>query len=157
MVDVLSVDIDEIDFEAATVTDHPSHDLRWLKTLQDGLGQKPFLLRALVEGEFVGELPLMLVHGPIFGRFLVSMPYINSAGVSAVSPGAETALIDRAVAMTRDLNCRYLELRHENHLTHESLNGELASKVQMRLTLPDNVERLRSNLKASVRNQVKKR
>lgn len=148
--------MNNIDFSRAPVADHPDHDLRWLITLQNGLKQRPFFLRAFRGDEIVGHLPLMLVQGPIFGKFLVSLPYINSSGIFSQTSEAQTALIDEAVNLADQLNCRYLELRHEQKIAHDSLNAELTSKVHMRLMLPQDVETLRSNLKASVRNQVKK-
>ena len=58
-------------------------DPRWLLALRDGLGHTPYLLEAEVDQSTVGSLPLALVKSRLFGRFLVSLPYLNSAGVIA--------------------------------------------------------------------------
>src|SRR4051794_14431361 len=57
----------------------------WLFVLRDGLQQVPYCLEAVANGQTVGLLPLAFVHSFLFGRFLVSMPYLNYGGVSASS------------------------------------------------------------------------
>src|SRR5690606_31605360 len=57
---------------------------------------------------------------------------------------------------TQQLDCRFLELRHEVRYPHQALTSELTSKVHMRLALPATTAQLRAALKAKVRNQVKK-
>lgn len=135
---------------------HPSHELRWLCILADGLRHEPYLLEASADGAVVGRLALAFVRSRLFGRFLVSLPYLNSGGVQGSDAAATAALIDRAANLADELDCRYLELRHETRVEHPKLTAELTSKVHMRLRLPESVEQLRAGLKASVRNQVKK-
>src|SRR3954451_9996646 len=59
-------------------------DPRWLLALADGLGHRPYCIEARCAGTIVGLLPLSLVRGPIFGRFLVSLPYVDTCGVLTV-------------------------------------------------------------------------
>lgn len=136
---------------------HPSHELRWLNILADGLQHEPYLLEAAAAGEAViGRLALAFVRSRLFGRFLVSLPYLNSGGVQGHDAAAAAVLIGRAATLADELDCHYLELRHETRVEHPKLTAELTSKVHMRLRLPETVEQLRSGLKAGVRNQVKK-
>ncbi len=139
-----------------TLTAHHAHDLRWLKILQTGLGHSPILLEARRADRVVGRLPLATVNGPIFGKFLVGLPYLNTGGVAAADSDVESALINEAIKLTDEQHCRQLELRHEQPIEHPGFNGELTSKIHMRLILEENVEAQRAALKASVRNQVKK-
>lgn len=143
-------------WNAAGIPSHPSSDLRWLRILNRGLGHKPFLLHAVRDKKLVGQLSLALVSGPIFGRFLVALSYLNTGGVISSDQTTTDALMECAVSLADKHNCRYLELRHEEPIQHSALNAELTTKVHMRLPLPGDVETLRSSLKASVRNQVKK-
>lgn len=154
---VLTLKLDELLPGEYSLSPHPAGDLRWLKILHAGLRQEPLLLRAVDDlGKSCGELPVVFVKGPLFGRFLVSLPYINSGGVQSNDPFAEKLLIDRAIELTDQFDCRYLELRHERPVEHPGLNAELTSKVHMRLKLTDTVEELRAQLKSKVRNQLKK-
>jgi FemAB-related protein (PEP-CTERM system-associated) len=86
----------------------------------------------------------------------VSLPYINSSGVIADSEEAAALVIDRAVDQAAELDCKFLELRHETPIEHPALTKTVSEKVHMRLDLPSSVEDLRQSLKAKVRNQVKK-
>ena len=58
---------------------HPA----WLSILRDGLGHVPCCLEAVQGTQTRGLLPLAYVHSWIFGRFLVSLPYLNTAGITA--------------------------------------------------------------------------
>lgn len=133
----------------------------WLETLAAGLGHRGYAIEATRArqpsgSQTVGLLPLAYLHTRLFGRFLVSLPYINSSGVIAGDPAAARALIDRAVELADELDVRYLELRHETPIEHPSFNGQLDCKVHMRLTLPGTSVALWNALKAKVRNQLRK-
>src|SRR5579871_854022 len=56
---------------------------RWLTVLERGMGHTPYALEATDGGRTCGFLPLAYVHSFLFGRFLVSLPYLNSNGVLA--------------------------------------------------------------------------
>ncbi|MBN1591385.1 MAG: FemAB family PEP-CTERM system-associated protein [Pirellulales bacterium] len=131
-------------------------DPRWFVAVCRGLKHQPHLLVASQGGQPVGVLPLAFVKSRLFGRFLVSLPYINSAGVIAEDNEIATALIDRAVELADDLDVRHLELRHERPVEHPALGGEITNKVLMRLPLPDSSKELWDGLKAKVRNKVRK-
>jgi len=131
---------------------HPA----WSKVLQQSLGHEIYALEARCRGETCGFLPLAFVNTMLFGRFLVSMPYLNSNGVIADSPDVETLLVSRAVELADELNCKNLELRQERFLEHPLLNGALTSKMHMRRPLPDSPEKLWKELDTKVRNQIRK-
>jgi FemAB-related protein (PEP-CTERM system-associated) len=109
-----------------------------------------------VEGRTIGRLPLAFVRSRIFGRFLVSLPFINTGGVVAADDAVARQLVDQAVALADKLDVRYLELRHERPIEHPRLTGRNESKVHMRLRLPATADELWQHLKAKVRNQVRK-
>ena len=134
------------------VGNHP----RWLSVLEQGLKHVPYGLEAIRDDQTVGLLPLTYVQSRLFGRFLVSLPYLNSAGVMADDEDAATSLIDSAVVLADELDVRYLELRHEQHREHPALGHEMLSKVHMRLELPHSTDVLWKSFKPKVRNQVRK-
>jgi FemAB-related protein (PEP-CTERM system-associated) len=138
----------------APLSRHPA----WLDVLARGLGHTPYLLEAEGEGgKVIGFLPLAYVRSLLFGRFLVSLPYLNYGGVLADDEATAVALIDRAVDLASRLGVRYLELRHSGQgVDHPDLNRRSVSKVHMRLALPATVGALWGGLAAKVRNQVRK-
>ena len=135
--------------------EHPAHDLRWLSCLSRGLSQQPLVVEIERDRRLAGLLPLALVASPLFGRFLVSLPYVNSAGPLTDEEDIARQLIDRAVALADELNVRYLELRNERVFAHLSLTEQNTSKVHMRLALPRTAEELLASFKSKLRSQLK--
>jgi serine/alanine adding enzyme len=133
-----------------------SRDPAWLTVLQRAFRHDVYALEAVEEERTCGFLPLAYVSSMLFGRFLVSLPYLNSNGVLADDDEARRRLIDRAVQLANDLRVRYLELRHEQKADHPALTGVLESKVHMRLELPSFPGPLWEKIPAKVRNQVRK-
>jgi FemAB-related protein (PEP-CTERM system-associated) len=132
------------------------YDPVWLGIVCRGLRHDPYLLVAREGERTVGILPLALVKSLLFGRFLVSLPYVNTAGVIAQSNEAAAALVDRAVGLADELKVRHLELRQEVELQHPDLGDRITSKVHMRLALPDTVEGLERQIRSKVRNKIRK-
>jgi len=128
----------------------------WLGVLQRGLRHQPYLLEARAGEQTCGLLPLAYVSSLLFGRFLVSLPYLNSGGVVADSDLAAKLLIDKAVELADELRVHYLELRQERPLDHAKLSERFSSKVHLRLALPATAGQLWDGLRAKVRNQVRK-
>ncbi|MEM1356217.1 MAG: FemAB family XrtA/PEP-CTERM system-associated protein [Planctomycetota bacterium] len=133
------------------------HDPAWLDILRDGLGHKTVGLLTRRGSQVTGYLPLALTRSPLFGRHLVSLPYLNRAGVLANSDDTAASLIDAAVRLADQQAVRYLELRHHGHaIPHDQLGTTRGEKVRMVLDLPDTGQALWERLKAKVRNQVRK-
>ncbi len=128
----------------------------WLLALQQGLSHIPYCLEARQNETTRGLLPLAYVRSLLFGRFLVSLPYLNTGGVLTHDPAVGTLLIDRAVQLADELKVRYLELRHEQPIDHPALTAQMADKVHMRLPLPPNSQELWNHLPSKVRNQIRK-
>jgi len=131
---------------------HPA----WLGVLNAALGHEVFALEATSDGRTHGFLPLAHVSGPLFGRFLVSLPYLNSNGVVAASADVQARLVSRAATLADELNVRYLELRQEARVDHPDLTVDVTSKVHMRLPLPASADDLWKRFDPKVRNQVRK-
>jgi FemAB-related protein (PEP-CTERM system-associated) len=133
-----------------------SRSPRWLSVLERGMRHTPYAIEAIDGDRTCGFLPLAFVHSLLFGRFLVSLPYLNSNGVLADDDRTARLLVDEAVRLADRLHVRHLELRHEAALEHPALQGRNDSKVHMRLPLPDFPGPLWESLSAKVRNQVRK-
>ncbi len=152
------------------------HDPRWLSVLAQGLGHRPYMLISRRNGdmsasadgpnrrttaagqqsEINGYLPLALVSSWLFGRFLVSLPYLNRAGLVAQNEATASALINEAVMLADKLNVKYLELRHGEPTAHQLLDRNRADKVRMVLSLPNSADDLWDSYSAKVRNQIRK-
>jgi FemAB-related protein (PEP-CTERM system-associated) len=129
---------------------------RWLKVLETGLRHIPYCLEAVADGQTRGFLALAYVRSLLFGRYLVSLPYLNYGGVQADDEATARLLIDRAVELADRLRVRRLELRHTHPTAHARLGHARTDKVHMRLDLPASTERLFKGLDSAVRSQVRK-
>ncbi len=136
------------------------HDPGWLKVLRESMGHLTMSVIAREGGPggvIVGYLPLALVTSRLFGRFLVSLPYLNRAGIVAADAGVRNDIFEAATGLADRFVVQYLELRHQGHtLDHASISHNRDDKVQMMLGLPQESEELWSGYSAKVRNQIRK-
>ncbi len=142
--------------EGGTAPRLNGHRDAWVRAIGRGLRHPAWLLTARQGEQVRGVLPLVLVRGPIFGRFLVSLPYINTGGVWASDDAAAVALIDRACTFADEQHVRFLELRHEVPVEHSKFNFQRTDKHHLRLQLPATDELLDKSFKSRLRSQVKK-
>lgn len=130
------------------------HYSGWARVIERAFGHESRLL-SVQDGERVaGVLPLIVMRSRLFGRFVVSLPFVNAGGLLADSPPASAALVDAAVAIARNERADYLELRHTGRICPELL--ERRHRVAMTLTLQPTAERQWHALDRKVRNQVRK-
>lgn len=133
------------------------HSRAWVEAICKGLGHKPFvLIHREANGDANGILPLVLVQSRLFGKFLVSLPYINTGGPWAINHSVASALVTRACEMADEHDVRYLELRLENPVEHPRLTVCRTDKVHMRLDLPASDAALDASFKSKLRSQIKK-
>jgi FemAB-related protein (PEP-CTERM system-associated) len=102
---------------------HPSatvaHLSGWGRIAAAAYGHTPVAILAVEDGEVVGVLPLVSMQSRLFGRRLVSMPFLDYGGVlvapGAGAPGAiERALLDEALAVAREVRADSISLRQFN-------------------------------------------
>ena len=132
------------------------HQAAWMDGISRGLKHKGYVVQVSEGDRVQGVLPLMFVKGPIFGKFLVSLPYINTGGPWAESQDVARRLIDAACDLADELKVKHLELRGEHRIEHPRLNFERTDKVHMRLQLPESDEALMASFKSKLRSQIKK-
>jgi serine/alanine adding enzyme len=131
------------------------HLMGWRRVIESAFGHPTFYLKAGDEtGTVRGVLPLVYLSSRMFGRFLVSLPFVNYGGVVASDPAARGALLDRAVRIAKRLGAGHIELRHD-------ALGDLSwpskqHKVSMRLELPESFSSLWSGFAAKLRSQIRR-
>src|SRR4030095_1619194 len=101
-----------------------------------------------------GVLPLVQFRSRLFGRFLVSVPFLNYGGVLASDAAACGALVAHAREIAHRFGATHVELRH----TSRQLAGFPCREHKIKLTrpLPATSEALWSEVDRKVRNQVRK-
>jgi FemAB-related protein (PEP-CTERM system-associated) len=154
---VVSADIDERDWNRF-VEKHPDasmyHLWGWRRVFEDAFRHDTKYLAAIENGDIVGVLPLVIFHSWAFGRFAVSLPFVNYGGVLARNERVKRALIDAASELARDRGLSHIELRHRARLFVDL--PAKRHKVAMKLPLPDTTELAWEALDRKVRNQIRK-
>jgi FemAB-related protein (PEP-CTERM system-associated) len=126
----------------------------WLDVIHTAFGHQAIRLVAESPEGVVGVLPLVLFRSRVFGRFAVSLPFLNYGGVLADSPEVERALLDRAIAVTTAAGGTHLELRHTRQ--HFADLTPKRHKVAMHLALESSPEKQWDAIDRKIRNQVRK-
>lgn len=143
----------------AYVAGHPQatgyHLMAWRRVIEEVWGHRAFYLQAKDgQNRICGVLPLVFLSSRLFGRFLVSMPFVNYGGVLADDAAAQAALLDHAVGLAKRVGADHIELRHEE------LPGlqwpEKRHKVSMRLELPGGFDALWAKFPAKLKSQVRR-
>jgi FemAB-related protein (PEP-CTERM system-associated) len=129
------------------------HEWAWRDVFAHAFGWTPFYLAARRGNTVVGVLPTVLMDSWLFGRSLISLPYLNYGGVVGDDADAERALFVRAVELARTHRCRHVELRHvQRHFDDAPCKRH---KVTMLLPLQP-PQTMWEGFDRKVRNQVRK-
>jgi serine/alanine adding enzyme len=102
----------------------------------------------------VGVLPLVHVRSVVFGKSLVSLPFVNYGGILADDEVAARLLVDAARAEAERRGALCVEFRHTRRMFAELPVKQ--HKVAMLLALPGDVEAAWKGFDNKVRNQVRK-
>jgi FemAB-related protein (PEP-CTERM system-associated) len=133
------------------------HDPAWLDILKSALRHKTSVLLDWRGKTLAGALPLALTRSPLFGKHLVSLPYVNRAGLLTADHESAHTLVEHAARLAEQHDARYLELRHHGDaFDSDAFTHCRNEKSRMLLDLPANSDELWTSLKAKVRNQVRK-
>jgi FemAB-related protein (PEP-CTERM system-associated) len=150
-------DLPDQDWDAF-VSGHPQasayHYSAWPRLIGRVFGHDTRMLSVDSGGRTAAVLPLVFMRSRLFGRFVVSLPFLNAGGILSNDPEATRALVTAGIAAARDHGAAYLELRHAARVCPEL--AERRHKVGMALTLEASVEAQWNALDRKIRNQVRK-
>ena len=128
----------------AYIDGHPDacgyHLWRWRGIFEGVFGHRADYAAAMRDGRIVGVLPVVLFASRLFGRCVVSLPFVNYGGVVADDDEAATRLVEHAGAFTRQHGASHLELRHDRRRFPQLAPKE--HKVAMTLALPAGADAL---------------
>jgi FemAB-related protein (PEP-CTERM system-associated) len=129
----------------------------WASVLRDAYGLAPRYLGVREDGgELVGVLPLALFRSLGGRRELVSLPFLDAAGIAARSMGSRAALLESALHFAREHAVDALELREPAAPAPAPARAPGAPRVDLVLPLAADEEAQWRSLSAKVRNQTRK-
>jgi len=144
------------DFVNTTAETNYYQLLGWKTVFQTVFGFDSHYYLALNEQDEVqGILPMFAMTDVFRRKYLISNPFSNFAGISALNAEAETALLQQAAKVARQIGARYVEFRQ----LKTQLQGNLAEKssfVTLMLSLPDSADEIWKSLSSRNRNKIRK-
>ncbi|HEY2806658.1 MAG TPA: FemAB family XrtA/PEP-CTERM system-associated protein [Gemmatimonadales bacterium] len=127
----------------------------WRDVMTESFGHRcPYLGAWTEAGALVGVLPLVRVSSLVFGRFLVSMPFLNYGGPLG-SDEAVRALAGEAVREAREQRAGLLELRSRISLPLDLPVSHRKITVVLDLA-PGEPDKVFGTFKAKLRSQIRK-
>jgi serine/alanine adding enzyme len=130
------------------------HVTGWQRVIARAFGHQTPYLAAWQQDRIVGLLPLTFMQSLLFGKFMVSLPFFNYAGIVAETTAIRQALLDEAIRLARAGQAKYIELRHVENF---DLGFPVkTSKVLMMLNLPATSEELWNSFKSKLRSQIRR-
>jgi FemAB-related protein (PEP-CTERM system-associated) len=130
------------------------HLWRWQRIFSDVFGCDSTYVAARRGSTVVGVLPLVRFKSWLFGRSIVSVPFLNYGGLLASEPHAVRLLIERAREVAQGFGASHVELRHVVRQAPELPYRQ--HKVSLTRALPGSGDELWATLDKKVRNQVRK-
>lgn len=140
------------------VGNHPEsrnyHRWAWKIVIERSFNWSTFYLMAEENAKVSGILPLVWQKSRLFGSFVTSLPFLNSGGILAEERETEEVLLEEAIALTRRLGAKHLELRHRRN--HQLDLCTQTNKVALVLPAESDKERMWRSLPTKVRTGIRK-
>lgn len=130
------------------------HLTAWKRIIGQTFNHTTYYLYAWQDNQIVGILPLTFLSSLIFGKFLVSLPFFNYAGIAAEHDIARKRLLEEAIRTAQQIGATHIEFRHLENYDLELPTK--TSKVLMILDLPSSSEELWKSFKSKLRSQIKR-
>lgn len=132
----------------------PSHASAWMNVIEKSFGHESYVLVARSDaGHIIGGVPFTVINSPFFGRFGVSMPYLNYGGPVSEYFNVQKALMEELTRIRPTLSLKHIEVR----TMQPGLGADPSSKkVSMVLRLPNTEDELDFDLGSKLRAQYKK-
>jgi len=127
----------------------------WRRVIEEAFGHPTYYLSMKGQGGTIhGVVPLVLLASRGFGRFMVSLPFVNYGGLIADSQEVRSLLEAFMIEQAKALKADHVELRHEEKTDTSWVSRE--RKVSMRLPLPASYEELLKGFPSKLRSQVRR-
>jgi FemAB-related protein (PEP-CTERM system-associated) len=131
------------------------HLIGWRRVMEEALGHEcRYLCARDASGAIEGILPLVRVKSPVFGHYLVSLPFLNYGGPLG-SDEAVRALASHAVCLAKRDRVKLLEMRsrHEQPLDLPVSHRKLTTVLDL---VPGDAGAVFKALPSALRNRIRK-
>jgi hypothetical protein len=101
---------DEYVFRCPTATH--SQLSGWRRIIETAYGHATHYLWTREEGAVVGILPLVLIRSLMFGRSLVSLPFLDDGGLCVDDERARLELYEKCLQLSHEFKADFIDLRN---------------------------------------------
>ena len=129
------------------------HRYEWLQALSEYSNFEIFLFVLKVDNKIVAGVPMLFMKSLLFGKCMVSVPYVNYGGMLAHSNELTMILLEHIKEWATEEKIDFFEFRTTTSGLKLPVKSE---KCSMILPLPPTNELLEEQLNAKVRAQYKK-
>lgn len=130
------------------------HQWQWRDILVNSFNVTPYYLCAERDDSIVGILPSVLMKSLMFGRYLISLPWLDYGGPVADNEEIARQLVNAASRIANENRCKFVEMRAVRLRLPEL--DERFDKFGFCLDLSAGEESVWKSLLAKARNQVRK-
>jgi len=130
------------------------HLYGWKDIIERAYSHKSFYLVAKDGGGIVGILPLFRVKSLLFGDQLVSLPFLDVAGILCEDVNITENLIESGKNLAHELGVDSLSLRHFESVLKEGTDD--LEKVALKLGLEKDINQMLKRIPSERRNRIKK-
>jgi serine/alanine adding enzyme len=126
----------------------------WRRVIEGCYGHRAYYIWNRDNGQVKGILPLILIRSRLFGRSLVSLPFLDEGGICSDNEAARNELYQEAGKLVNLHGADSLDLRHRqpSGLGLPSNGG----KVTLALELSKDPEKIWNRFDSKLRNQIRK-
>lgn len=140
------------------VISHPSskiyHLREWSDLIKDSFGHETAFVSLGQNGTIEGVLPLTTFSSKLWGRFAVSLPFVNYGGPLINEDFSMNKLFQYLEKFRSENQFDFIELRLEQSVVGDTPCKQ--HKVKFVLELPPNPEDLWTSFKAKLRSQIRR-
>lgn len=130
-----------------------AHLWGWKEVIGNVYGHPAYYFEAWEDGMLAGVLPMIFIKSRLFGRQLISMPYLDTGGPLCTTAGALAGLVGAAAEKAADLKAD-ISLRMLDDV--ESRWQTSTNKVTMHLELEKDPKALLKKIPSERRNRIRK-
>lgn len=131
-------------------------DPRWINVVTETFKHQNSALLIKEAGNIQAFIPLITVNSELFGRSIISMPYINSGGIVAATYNHSDLLAKRICELHEKSAVKYSEIRCVSNLDKVySGYTQIVKKVSFRLRLKETADELLSSFNSKLRSQIR--
>jgi len=126
----------------------------WRHVIERAYGHRTYYLWAHENGETKGVLPLILMQSRLFGKNLVSVPFLDEGGICTRDEKAKIALYQKSIRLYEDLKADSMDMRHRR--PSGIVLPRHGFKVTLTLTLADDPDLIWKSFHPTIRNRTRK-